>query len=315
MRRRVASRSVQDHPYLAPSQGQGDWFKSAALALAVHAILVIALAWGVSWKHDADPPVFAAELWSIQATQAAPQQISPPPRSSEATPTRDEPSAPPPPPRSTEPREADIVTEPPKRQKPTERKTSQQTSNNTQTPVKKATAQKQIPDRQTTDKKTSQTKAAETKVAEKKVNEKKTADQKPVPNKQAQENADAQASERQRQENLRRMLNQAAASGSEQATGTAQQSSGPSPGYGSRVAARIKPNVVFTDTANDNPRAEVEVRAQPDGTIVGRRLVKSSGNAAWDDAVLKAIDRTGTLPRDADGRVPPVLIVGLRPHD
>ena len=32
------------------------------------------------------------------------------------------------------------------------------------------------------------------------------------------------------------------------------------------------------------------MRAAPDGTIVGRKLVKSSGNAAWDDAVLKAID-------------------------
>jgi len=53
----------------------------------------------------------------------------------------------------------------------------------------------------------------------------------------------------------------------------------------------------------------------PDGTIVGRRLVKSSGNPAWDDAVLKAIDRTATLPRDTDGRVPASLIIGLRPQD
>jgi hypothetical protein len=29
----------------------------------------------------------------------------------------------------------------------------------------------------------------------------------------------------------------------------------------------------------------------------------------------RAIDRTGTLPRDVYGRVPPVLIIGFRPND
>ena len=79
--------------------------------------------------------------------------------------------------------------------------------------------------------------------------------------------------------------------------------------------ARIKPNVVFTDVAPGKPRAEVEVRTLPDGTITGRKITKSSGNAAWDEAVLRAIDRTGSLPRDTDGRVPPALVIGLRPLD
>ena len=120
---------------------------------------------------------------------------------------------------------------------------------------------------------------------------------------------------RQREENLKRIMGQAGASGGPQATGTAQQSSGPSAAYGGRVAARIKPNVVFTDVAPGNPRAEVEVRTQPDGTITSRRLVKSSGNPDWDEAVLRAIDRTSTLPKDTDGRVPSSLVIGLRPLD
>jgi colicin import membrane protein len=61
--------------------------------------------------------------------------------------------------------------------------------------------------------------------------------------------------------------------------------------------------------------AEVEVRTSPDGTIVGRKLLKSSGVAAWDDAVLKAIDKTEVLPRDVDGRVPANLVIGFRPLD
>ncbi|CDN87779.1 TolA protein precursor [Hydrogenophaga intermedia] len=111
------------------------------------------------------------------------------------------------------------------------------------------------------------------------------------------------------------MMGQAGASGSPQSTGAAQQSSGPSASYAGKVAARIKPNVVFTESAPGNPRAEVEVRVAPDGTITGHKLVKSSGNAAWDEAVLRAIDRTATLPRDVDGRVPPSLVIGLRPLD
>jgi colicin import membrane protein len=32
---------------------------------------------------------------------------------------------------------------------------------------------------------------------------------------------------------------------------------------------------------------------------------------AWDDAILRAIEKTGTLPRDTDGRVPASMILGF----
>jgi len=57
----------------------------------------------------------------------------------------------------------------------------------------------------------------------------------------------------------------------------------------------------------------VEVRTSPDGTIIARKIIKSSGVKAWDEAVLKAIDKTEVLPRDTDGRVPPALIIEFRP--
>ncbi len=118
-----------------------------------------------------------------------------------------------------------------------------------------------------------------------------------------------------RDEQMRRIMGQADASGAAQASGSALRAGGPSLAYAARVAASIKPNVVFTDPVAGNPRAEVEVRTLPDGTITARRLLKSSGNPAWDEAVLRAIDRTATLPRDVDGRVPSALIIGLRPLD
>ena len=61
--------------------------------------------------------------------------------------------------------------------------------------------------------------------------------------------------------------------------------------------------------------AVVQVRAAPDGTIVGKKLIQSSGNKAWDEAVLRALQRTETLPRDIDGRVPSSLVISFRPKD
>ena len=86
-------------------------------------------------------------------------------------------------------------------------------------------------------------------------------------------------------------------------------------GYAGRIKARIQPNIVFADSVTGNPLATVEVRLAPDGTITAKRLVKSSGVKAWDDAVLRAIDKTEVLPRDTDGRVPSSFEIDFRPHD
>jgi colicin import membrane protein len=137
--------------------------------------------------------------------------------------------------------------------------------------------------------------------------------------KDAQEKKDAEKAarqlEEQRSKNLARMAGMAGASGTAESTGTALRSSGPSASYAGRIRARIKPNIVFTKDIAGNPTAEVEVRTSPDGTIVGRKLLKSSGIDAWDDAVLQAIDKTEVLPRDIDGRVPPLLEISFRPKD
>jgi TolA protein len=99
------------------------------------------------------------------------------------------------------------------------------------------------------------------------------------------------------------------------AEGSAQKASGPSASYGDKVRDKVKPNIVFTEDIAGNPVAEVEVRTKLDGTITSQRLIKTSGNKAWDDAAIKAIIRTETLPRDTDGRVPTPLIIEFRPRE
>jgi colicin import membrane protein len=118
-----------------------------------------------------------------------------------------------------------------------------------------------------------------------------------------------------RKENLKRMQGMSGASGGENATGTALKSSGPSASYAGRLVGRIKPNITYPGDVVGNARAEVEVKVSPDGTILSRRIVQPSGNKAWDDAVLRAIDKTEIFPKDSDGRVPPVIVLGFRPLD
>jgi colicin import membrane protein len=72
---------------------------------------------------------------------------------------------------------------------------------------------------------------------------------------------------------------------------------------------------VFTAEVSGNIEAGVEVRTSPDGTITGRKIIKSSGNKAWDDAVLRALDKTEILPKDTDGRVPSTLEMYFKPKD
>jgi colicin import membrane protein len=129
---------------------------------------------------------------------------------------------------------------------------------------------------------------------------------------QAQEEARREA---QRQENLRRIQGLAGASGSPQSSGTALQSSGPSANYAGRIKARVRPNIVFSEVVNGNPQAEVEVRCAPDGLILSSRLLKSSGHPSWDQAVLRAIEKTERLPRDTDGRVPSSLVLVFKPNE
>ncbi len=291
------------------------WGGPLGKAAGVHVLLIAALTWGVSWRHDADTPAVEAELWSRLPQQAAPRAVEPPPPPppppAPAPPPAPTPApSPPPPAPAPAPAQPDIATQQAKaraeaeareRERERERQRRLAEQREREAAEKRAAAEKA---------------AAEKKAQAERERQQKLAEQKrEAEKKAAEERRQAQLQEQLRKEQLARMMGQAGASGSPQSTGTAQQSSGPSASYAGKVVARIKPNVVFTELAPGNPRAEVEVRVAPDGTITGRKLVKSSGNAAWDEAVLRAIDRTGTLPRDVDGRVPSSMLIGLRPLD
>ncbi|SEA82969.1 MULTISPECIES: cell envelope integrity protein TolA [Acidovorax] len=307
--------------------------RAIVLAVLAHAILIGALTWGVNWKSSADMPAVEAELWSAVPQQAAPRAVepSPPPPEPVPAPPQPTPAPPPPPPRQAAPdtRQADIALEREKKRLEQEKKVHQQQlerekrerERKEEERRERLAHEKELHEKQLAEqKKLEQHKAEQEKQKKQEkqkqlAEDKKRQEQEDLRKQEAAEKASAKAAEARRQENIRRMQGLAGATGGETATGNAKQSSGPSGSYGGKVAAKVRPNIVYPDAVAGNPRAVVQVRAAPDGTIVGTKLIQSSGNKAWDDAVLRALDKTGSLPRDVDGRVPSTLEIGFRPQD
>jgi colicin import membrane protein len=77
------------------------------------------------------------------------------------------------------------------------------------------------------------------------------------------------------------------------------------PGWTDKVVRKVKPLIVFNpESISGNPAAVVKVNLAPDGAILSTELVTSSGNAGWDRAVLLALTRAESLPKDDNGKIP-----------
>ena len=294
--------------------------RAIALAVLAHVLLIVALTWGVHWKTSTDQPAVQAELWAAVPQQAAPRADPPPEPTPPPPPVVAPPPPPPPPPvRQAEPdtREADLAIEREKKRLEKERKEREQLQERQRLEKERKEQERKAQELKDKDKQREKERLEKERQEKDKrlAEEKKQKEAEAKRKQEAIEKANAQAAEARRQENLRRMQGLAGATGAENATGTALRDAGPSGSYGGRVAAKVKPHIVYPDAVAGNPRAEVEVRAAPDGTITSTRLVQSSGNKAWDDAVVRALQKTETLPRDVDGRVPSALVIGFRPKD
>jgi colicin import membrane protein len=301
----VAASSGFGHTKLRP-RGADGWVPGTAMAVGVHLMLVAALALNVRWKVD-NPQVIEAEMWSEIPQAAAPVDLPPPPV-----------VAPEPLPRTVEaPREEDV---PPPQEKMPDLVVAPKPKKDDKKPKKPPVEVFESAPPKVAKKPEKKPEKPPEKKLEKKLETAKAEPKKPVvppvPDKPVNskvtspEGTGKTAAEReaQRKENLQRMMNQLGGMG-------ASQSSGPSASYAGRIRARIKPRIVFTDSIGGNPTAVVEVRCGPDGRILSRKMVESSGVPRWDEAVLRAIDATEVLPADEGGKVPPVMELSFRPND
>ncbi|GLC91903.1 hypothetical protein Tamer19_13110 [Cupriavidus sp. TA19] len=121
-----------------------------------------------------------------------------------------------------------------------------------------------------------------------------------------------QADSTRRQGELARLQAQAGHANAGTGSGTSAR---PSSGYAERVRQRVKPNIIFNEDVPGNPAAVVAVHMAPDGSVLSTRLAKSSGNAGWDNAVLRAVARSDPLPRDENGVAPSNINITFWPKD
>ncbi len=319
MRNSALSPRPAPHLEFAPPPPEGRQ-GSLLIAIVAHAVLFLALTLATQWRTQPQTVQAEAELWSATPQAAAPRLQEPPPSPQpEPEPPKPEPKpepkakpAPPAPDPRIEQRDAQIALE---KKKQLEKKKEAEKLEKERAEKDKAELKRKEREKE---EKAAKEKAEKDKLAKEKADkelEKKKAAEKAEAKKAAEAKADAARMDALRSENLKRMQGLAGASGGENATGSALKSAGPSSSYAGRLVGRIKPNITYPGDVVGNPRAEVEVKVSPDGTILSRRIVQSSGNRAWDDAVLRAIDKTEVFPKDTDGRVPSVIVLGFRPQD
>lgn len=265
--------------------------RGLTLALVAHGLLILALSYGLNWHSDSSP-AFEAELWSSIPQVAAPREEAPP---------QPEPEAPKPDTRAQQRAAAEAAAEQQREAEIAIAKEKKRKEEKARDEAAKLEREKAAKEKEAKDK------------AAKEEQERAKKDKAAKDAKEAKEAKDADAKrEAQRQEFLRRI--QGMAGGQPNSTGTAAQNAAPSAGWVGRVKGKIRPLIIYADDGASNPTAEVQVTLGPDGRILGSKVLKASGDAEWDRAVLRAIDKAEVLPRD-DGRVPPVIILTFRPRE
>ena len=301
-------RQSQAHTDFMPPRSPGMGL-ALVLAVIVHILLVIALSVAVRWRHHSVEIVTVeAQLWSELPVQAAPPPPPPPPPLEETV------VSPPPPPVEDKPAPAPVpdpaivLAE----RKAAEKKEALQKAMEEKKRKAKEDERKQA-QREEDKKKTETLKAKADKAKEEKTKLAKAEQAKKLEEAKARE--ETAQSEQRLKEATERALRLAGASGSGSATGTASHSSGPTAKYGAKVVAAIRPNISQLKEFSASLMADYAVYTDASGKVISAKLVKPSGDPAWDEVALNAILKTDRLPLDENGRVPSPMTIGLKPRD
>jgi colicin import membrane protein len=302
-------------PYRVPPE-PSRW-PAIALAVAMHALLLAFLWFGISWQNN-QPVAVEAEVWDMKVQTAAP----PPPPPQEAEP-QPEPEPAPAPKVVEQPVEKpapapDIKLEQEKKRKEALRKEEQrqQAEQEAREEAKARELAEQKAEQKAAEKKAKE--EARKQAEQEKLAEKKEAEKKAKADKAAKAKLEAAAKAKadvMHKQELQRMMEQVGSG----TNGTAAKSSGPrsDSGYTAAITAKIKSTTTYlgsTDMAG-NPKASFRVEQLPTGEIISVRKIKSSGVAAFDDAVEKGIIKSSPLPKKKDGTVERSLVVDFSMKD
>jgi len=275
---------------------------AGALALGVHALFVLLLVFGVSWQTEHPAPVMV-DLWQSLPKAASQPVAVPPPESAKPAPAfKPEKPAPAPKPEAEEPppKAPDIALE--KKRAETER-------------LKKLKAIQEADDQARKD-------AAQAEAdALKKARDKQQAEQK------AEQKRQALLRQLEADELKQSMANESAANAARaaklaeaQAAGARQAALSQTIGkYRDLISATVRGNTRLPDNLKGNPQVRCLVKLLPTGDVVSVRVTQSSGNPAYDEAVVRAIEKSSPLPlpteREARAAFVPELSFTHRPKE
>ena len=261
-------------------------FAAGALALGVHVLFALLLVFGLSWQTQQPAPVMV-DLWEALPA-AAPPRPAPPP---EPEPVK---KVPPPEP---------VVQTPPPPQAPDialEKKKAELEK-------KKAEAErlKELKAKQAAEEKA---RAAE---EARKAQEKQLAEQKKRELLRQMEEEDLM-----RVAEEGRLAEQARAQAAAAAKRRGEVDSIVGK-YRDMISAKVRGNTRLPDNLAGNPEVRCLVKLLPTGEVQSVRVTKSSGNVAYDEAVVRAIEKSSPLPlpddRDARAIFVPELSFVHRP--
>jgi colicin import membrane protein len=110
----------------------------------------------------------------------------------------------------------------------------------------------------------------------------------------AREQQELAAEERERQERqMRELIARQQAAATQKALAT----------WSDRIRAKVRGNIILPRDIPGNPEAIFDVALLPTGEVLTVRKRKSSGHAAYDDAVERAIMKSSPLPLPDDRSV------------
>jgi colicin import membrane protein len=275
---------------------------AGALALGVHALFVLLLVFGVSWQTEHPAPVMV-DLWqALPATISHPIAVKPP-KPARPTPEPAPTPKPKPKPVAEEPlpqKTPDIALE--KKRAETER-------------LKKLKAMQEAEERA---RNVAAQAAAE---AQQKIREQQQAGLK------AEQKRQALLRQMEADELKQSMANEAAANAARaaklaeaQAAGARQAALSQTIGkYRDLISATVRGNTRLPDNLQGNPQVRCLVKLLPTGDVVSVRVTQSSGNPAYDAAVVRAIEKSSPLPlpteREARAAFVPELSFTHRPKE
>ncbi len=258
-------------------------FAAGALAVGVHALFLLLLVVGVSWQTQHPAPVMV-DVWEslpqLQKPQPVPAVQSPPPQPKAAKPPQPVKVEPPPKPALKEaaPKPPDIALE-----------------------KKKAEAEKlkQLKAMQAAEDKALADAARAEADAMKKARDRELAEQKKRDLLRQME--EEELMQRMIDEDAAREARVAKDAEARAAAGRRQaELAGMVGEYRNQISAKVRGNTRLPENLQGSPEVRCAVRLLPTGEVQSVKITRSSGNPAYDDAVVRAIQKSSPLPLPAD---------------